>query len=76
MKFPKYNKYLTVILEQEVRDQALDDLIRLLVEEKTWFRDEDKDIKKIWEGLFYSKYDQLIGERSELFTGGKELANS
>ena len=59
-----------------MRDHALDDLIRLLIEEKSWFRDEDKDIKKIWEGLFYSKYDQLICERSEIFEGWKALANS
>lgn len=34
----------------------MDELQKLLIKERLWFRDEDKEIKKVWEGLFYSKY--------------------
>jgi hypothetical protein len=34
----------------------LEDLRRLLIKEKQWLKDEDRDVKKIWEGLFFSKF--------------------
>ena len=42
-------------LEQEVRDQALKELSRLLIKERQWVSDPDKDLKLLWEGLFYGK---------------------
>ena len=47
-------------LEQEVRDKALQDLRQRLILKKLWVEDEDRDLKIIWEGLFFSKLTAIF----------------
>ena len=60
-----YLNWRLFFTEQSVRDQALDKLISLLVHQKYWFQQDGddkstqiKNIRRTWEGLFYSKYTQ------------------
>ena len=50
-------------LEQELRDKGLDKLTRLLIKEQRWVELEQptqqKHLRVAWEGLFFSKFDDL-----------------
>lgn len=62
--------------EQSVRDQALEKLEAMLITKKQWFMielakpDETpemnlvKNIRRVWEGLFYSKFTLYINSVS------------
>jgi hypothetical protein len=59
-----------IFIEQSVRDQALDKLITMLATNKQWFLIEPmadetpesnltKNIRRVWEGLFFSKFQSV-----------------
>ena len=57
------NANLAASAQQSVRDKALEKLETLLVQNDQWFADDvkhadmtvEKQIRMLWEGLFYSK---------------------
>ena len=50
-------------LEQELRDKGLDRLTRLLIKDQRWVELEQptqqKHLRVVWEGLFFSKFTDL-----------------
>ena len=50
-------------LEQELRDKGLDRLTRLLIKDQRWVELEQptqqKHLRVVWEGLFFSKFADL-----------------
>ena len=50
-------------IEQDMRDKGLDKITQMLVTEQRWVELEQptqqKHLRVIWEGLFFSKYSKL-----------------
>jgi hypothetical protein len=42
-----------------VRDKGLNTLHDLIIKQEKWVNNEDKDLKMIWEGLFFSNHRYL-----------------
>ncbi|CDW79764.1 ribosomal rna processing protein 1 homolog b-like [Stylonychia lemnae] len=75
------NSQLAASAQQEVRDRALQLLIKILIQEKQWINDPIKDLRAIWEGLFFLfwhsdklQYQRDVAEKtSKIFA---ELGNT
>ena len=46
--------------EQEVRDKAISELITRLITKKQWVEDVDKQLKMLWEGIFFSNLTAIF----------------
>ena len=58
-----------------MREKALSELRKLLITDGVWVNDEVRDLRAIWEGLFFSKYPATASHLRE-FKSNKILAIS